>query len=133
MLSHFHLQARMAKSIQSMIQKWITNNDYKSDFVFSFSVQSKDCLIWNLGKNQIIHMELFYLSLHEEMICKCQGLNYCVGWWVNWMNLKGQSISCLRFSWYLFWQENVCIRSSPFIVFCGEISSIFPCIIGTGI
>ena len=42
------------------------------------------------------------------------------------LNLKGQSISCLRFSWYLFWQENVCIRSSPFIVFLWGNKQYFP-------
>ena len=53
--------------------------------------------------------------------------------WVNWMNLKGQSISCaFILGIFLPGKKMYVFRALHSLFFVLEISSIFPCIIGTG-
>ena len=53
--------------------------------------------------------------------------------WVNWMNLKGQSISCAFILGIFFPGKKMYVfRALHSLFFVLEISSIFPCIIGTG-
>ena len=53
--------------------------------------------------------------------------------WVNWINLKGQSISCaFILGIFLPGKKMYVFRALHSLFFVLEISSIFPCIIGTG-
>ena len=52
--------------------------------------------------------------------------------WVNWINLKGQSISCAFILGIFLARKCMYSELSIHCFFVLEISSIFPCIIGTG-
>ena len=108
------------------VPKWV-RKDYISNDIPFFHAR------WGLPNIELRKriIEYFFCLLLDMQMSRSK--LPCRQVWVNWMNLKGQSISCaFILGIFLTGKKMYVFRALHSLFFVLEISSIFPCIIGTG-